>query len=135
MHRFKADVEHVMLHGTEEQKKYLADIMYTLGTIVHEYKYETMKYYKIEVSELAHGTTLTECMIEDVLCDMHWTLSETTQVKNTYGLSGHELDYYFLANLYYKKYYDVVSEEDILKMAKKDIKESYHHWKILKMLK
>ena len=135
MHRFKKDVEHVMLHGTEEEKMCLADIVYTLGTIVHEYKYDTMQYYMVEVSELAHGKELTKCMIDDVLCNTHWTLEQTTSAKNSIGLSNYDLDFYFLANLYYKKYYDVIEETKILEMAKKDVCEAYHHWKILKMSK
>ena len=105
----------------------LAEIIYDMKESHHEL-YEK---YKMELYTMAYGKVLTEEMAEEIIENMkpyhmHWSLEETNQVKEQYGLANiRDIDFWIVMNSAYNDYKDVFDEniEMYVKYAKDFIED------------
>ena len=97
--------------------------MKELSNMLMELMYEVKKTdeklyhkYKMELYEMAYGKKLNEEMAEHIVenmkpVGMKWTMEQTTDVKNKYGLADIDsVDFYVVMNSAYNDYHDLFQE-------------------------
>ena len=90
----------------------LADIIYS----TKESHPELYEKYKMKLYVMAYGKVLTKEMAEEIVEDMepdgeHWTMEQTTNVKNQYGLKNiSDVDFYVVMNKSYNDNKDTVTK-------------------------
>ena len=126
-----------------EKMNKLGDMLEEIIEGLEETHHDLYEEYKNELYEMAYGKKVNKEMAIEWVSDMkpigeHWSLEETTAVKESLGYDIDNIDFYVVANMMYNDYNDIVkdNEELALKLAYDwlndiDAKENklYCYWK------
>lgn len=111
----KKYIDKVIEEGTEEDMDRLEDIMIDLVYDLKRYDEDKAHKYKMCLYKLAYGEILTEKMAQHIVEDMkpdgeHWTIEQTTQVKNQYGFNVRDIDFWVVMNMAYNDYKEIFKD-------------------------
>ena len=121
MFNIEEDIEKIVNEGNPDKMDKLSEILEEVIYIMKDYDEESYKKYAMCIYKMANGYVITEDMAEEIVSKMkpygkHWTIEETTQVKNNYGLNRiSDTDFYVVMN---SKYND--NKNTVEKHAKTD---------------
>ena len=102
--------------GTDEDMEKLSDVMIDLIYDLKRYDEEKAHKYKMCLYKIAYGEVLSKEMAEDIVENMkpdgeHWTLEQTTSVKNQYGFTDiRDIDFWVVMNSAYNDYKDIFKD-------------------------
>lgn len=125
--KIKEYIDRIVKNGKPEDMEELSEMLEETLYKIKERNEECYEDYKMELYEMAYGKVLTEDMAKKIVMNMkpyheHWTMEQTTQVKNQYGLSNiKDCDFYVVMNSAYNRYHNLFGED--LEMYVKYAKE------------
>ena len=91
----------------------LSNIMIDLIYDLKRYDEEKAHKYKMCLYKMAYGEVLSEEMAKHIVEEMkpegeHWTIEQTTSVKNQYGFADiRDIDFWVVMNMAYNDYKDI----------------------------
>ena len=111
----KKYIDKIIEEGTEEDMDKLEDIMIDLMYDLKRYDEDKAHKYKMCLYKMAYGEVLTDKMARKVVEDMkpdgeHWSIEQTTQVKNQYGFNVRDIDFWVVMNMAYNDYKDIFKD-------------------------
>lgn len=111
----KKYIDKIIEEGTEEDMDKLEDIMIDLIYDLKRYDEDKAHKYKMCLYKMAYGEVLTDKMARKVVEDMkpdgeHWSIEQTTQVKNQYGFNVRDIDFWVVMNMAYNDYKDIFKD-------------------------
>lgn len=110
------DIKRIAEEGSQEKMEKLSNILEDVIEEMHEYDEELSEKYIMCIYKMANGYVLTKDMAEHIVSNMkpvgeHWTIEQTTQVKNQYGYTDvSDVDFWVVMNSAYNDYRDVFKE-------------------------
>ena len=113
--------------GDIREMEKLADILEDVLEILEEYDKEVYKKYEMCIYKMAYGTVLNKEMAEEIVSKMkpyrmRWTLDETKNIQERYGLNNiRPIDFFVVMNSKFNDCKDTVerfakSEEEEMDM-------------------
>lgn len=112
----KEYIDKIVENGKNEDMQELSYMLQDVLQDLKKYDENCYKKYKMKLYELAYGKVLTEKMAEKIVMNMkpdmqHWSMEETTAVKNQYGLNSiRDIDFYVVMNMAYNDYKEVLGD-------------------------
>jgi len=109
----KKYIDRIVEEGTDEDMEKLSDIMIDLIYDLKRYDEEKAHKYKMCLYKMAYGEVLSEKMAKHIVEEMkpegeHWTIEQTTSVKNQYGFADiRDIDFWVVMNMAYNDYKDI----------------------------
>lgn len=109
----KKYIDKIVEEGTDEDMEKLSDIMIDLIYDLKRYDEEKAHKYKMCLYKMAYGEVLSEEMAKHIVEEMkpegeHWTIEQTTSVKNQYGFADiRDIDFWVVMNMAYNDYKDI----------------------------
>ena len=109
-------IEKIVDGGDINEMKELSNMLIDLMYEVKKADEKLYHKYKMELYEMAYGKRLNEEMAEHIVekmkpFGMKWTMEQTTDVKNKYGLTDiDDVDFYVVMNSAYNDYHDLFQE-------------------------
>jgi hypothetical protein len=117
MGKIEKYIDKIVEKGIPEDMDKLSDMLEDLIYELKETNHKEYKHYKMCLYEMAYGKVLNEEMAHEIVEHMkpygeHWTMEDTTGVKNQYGLSNiNEIDFYVVMNSAYNDYHEMFDED------------------------
>lgn len=109
-------IQKIVDGGDINEMKELSNMLMELMCEVKKTDEKLYHKYKMELYEMAYGKKLNEEMAEHIVesmkpYGMKWTMEQTTDVKNKYGLADIDsVDFYVVMNSAYNDYHDLFQE-------------------------
>jgi hypothetical protein len=120
----------IIADGDQETMEHLGNMFVEVMYKLKEYNEKCFDEYAMELHVMAYGETLTEDMAKDIVRDMkpygeHWTIEQTTSVREQYGIDVTNVDFYVVMNMAWNDYNEVFGEdlETYVKFSKAFIKD------------
>ena len=112
----KEYIEKIVDDGDRMEMEELSDMLQEVIEIVFNYNEEKGKEYELKLYRMAWGDVLTKQMAEEIISKMQpyhmrWTLEETREVQNQYGLDNiRDIDFWIVMNSAYNDYRDLFGD-------------------------
>lgn len=106
-------IDKIVEEGSDEDMEKLGDMMIDLIYELKRYDEDKAQKYKMCLYKMAYGEVLSDKMAKEVVENMkpdgqHWTLEQTTQVKNQFGYANiRDIDFWVVMNMAYNDYKDI----------------------------
>lgn len=116
MFDIKEDIKKIVENGDNAQMEKLSDILEEVVEIVRNYDEDMYDKYAMCIYKMANGYALNQEMADEVVAGMkpygeHWTMEQTTSVKNQYGYTDvNNIDFWVVMNSAYNDYRDIFKE-------------------------
>jgi hypothetical protein len=116
MYNLREDVAKIVSNGNIEDMKKLSDIFEDVICTLKDYDEEAFEKYATCIYTMANGYELNRTMAEKIVNSMkpigqHWTIEQTTSVKNQYGYTNvSDIDFWVVMNSAYNDYRDLFKE-------------------------
>jgi len=116
MYNLKEDIAKIVSNGNIEDMKKLSDIFDDVICTLKDYDEEAFEKYATCIYTMANGYELNRTMAEKIVNSMkpigqHWTIEQTTSVKNQYGYTNvSDIDFWVVMNSAYNDYRDLFKE-------------------------
>jgi len=116
MYNLREDVAKIVSNGNIEDMKKLSDIFEDVICTLKDYDEEAFEKYATCIYTMANGYELNRTMAEKIVNSMkpigqHWTIEQTTSVKNQYGYTDvTDIDFWVVMNSAYNDYRDLFKE-------------------------
>lgn len=110
-------IDRIVKNGNQDDMEHLSDILEEVLYKLKKYDTECFHKYKMKLYVMANGEVLTEEMAHEIVENMlpdgeHWTLGQTTQVKNQYGIADiSDVDFYAVMNMAWNDYKNIFGED------------------------
>lgn len=122
----KECIDEIVKSGNTEDMEKLSEIMENAIYDVKNYNEEKYNKYKLKLYTMIYGNVLSENMAEEITHKMkpdgeHWTLEQTNNVKQQYGLDQiSDVDFYVVMNMAWNDYKNIFGEnlENYVKYTK-----------------
>lgn len=109
-------INRIVENGKNEDMEELSEILDTTINKLKTYDEKCYDKMYMKLYKMAYGEVLTEEMAHNIVSSMrpygeHWTISDTTGVKNQYSLNDiSDIDFYVVMNSAYNDYHDLFAE-------------------------
>ena len=116
MFNIEEDINKIVNEGNEKEMEKLSEILEDVIYIVKDYDEELFDKYAMCIYKMANGCNLTLEMAKEIVKSMkpfgeHWTIDQTTAVKNQYGYTDiGDIDFWIVMNSAYNDYNDIFKE-------------------------
>lgn len=115
MFNVAVDIDRIVEEGNSEKMEKLSNILEDVIEDMWEYSEDLYKKYALCIYKMANGYVLTKDMAEDIIAEMkpegeHWTLEQTTRVKDQYGFNASDIDFWVVMNMAYNDYRDLFKD-------------------------
>lgn len=114
--KIKEMLEQIIDRGDSQSMYKLNDMLDDLICDLKEEKPKLYEKYKMELYEMAYGKTLNEEMAKEIILKMEpyrmrWSLDETRQVQEQYGLGRiKDIDFWIVMNSAYNDFKDLFDD-------------------------
>ena len=116
MFNVEEDIAKVVAEGNKKEMEKLSEILDDVIYVVKDYDEELFKKYAMCIYKMANGDSLTREVGEHIVKEMkpygeHWTIEQTTNVKNQYGYTDiNDVDFWVVMNSAYNDYNDIFKD-------------------------
>lgn len=116
MYDIEENIAKIIENGDTKAMEKLSEIFEDALCVVKDCDKELYEKYLMCIYKLAHGSVLTLEFAKDIISKMvpygeHWTLEQTTAVKNQYGFMNiNDIDFWVVMNSAYNDYRDIFKE-------------------------
>lgn len=110
-------IQRIIDNGNVEDMHKLSDMLEDTLEFIQEYDEECYKKYEMALYKMAYGNVLNRTMAEEIVskmkpAGMRWTMQETEEIQNRYGLNNiRSTDFYVVLNSAYNDYRDIFGED------------------------
>lgn len=131
MSKTRKYVDYIIANGKPEDMEKLHDIFEEVLHKLKEYNYDSYKYYKEKIYEIAYGKVLSEEMAHEWVENMKpygmkWTLEETTRAMQDKQWNLDPIEFFVVCNMIFNDYNDIVLDNvDLnLQLAREWLKDT-----------
>lgn len=116
MHHIKEYIQKIVDDGDRQEMEELSDILEEVIFIIKDYDEKEYKKYEMCLYKMAYGERFNKDMAEEIISKMQpyhmrWTLEETREVQNQYGLDNiRDIDFWIVMNSAYNDYRDLFGD-------------------------
>lgn len=116
MYEIKEDIKKIVENGDIDNMQTLSNILEDVIEIVKDYDEEMYQRYVMCIYKMANGYKLNKTIAERIVNNMkpsgeHWTIEQTTSVKNQYGFTDvSDIDFWVVMNSAYNDYKDIFKD-------------------------
>lgn len=110
-------IQKIIDNGSIEDMHKLSDILEDSLEMLEKYDPEYYKKYEMDLYKMAYGSVLNEKMAQEIVSKMRpyrmrWTIEETQEVQNQFGLEDiSPIDFFVVMNQAYNDYKDLFNED------------------------
>ena len=110
-------IQRIIDNGNIEDMHKLSEVLEETLELVQEYDEDCYKKYEILLYKTAYGNVLNKTMAEEIVSKMkpfgmRWSMQETEEIQNRYGLSNiRSTDFFVVMNSAYNDYKDIFGED------------------------
>ncbi len=123
--KIKEYIERIIENGRPEDMEELSDMLDEAIMKVKINDPKCYKKYRMKLMGMAYNYKFDRETAKEIVEDMRplgevWTIEETTNVKNQYGVNADDNDFYIVINSLVNDYNNVIDKEDVetyVKMA------------------
>lgn len=110
-------IQRIIDNGNVEDMHKLSEILEETLELIQEYDEDCYKKYEMLLYKTAYGNVLNRTMAEEIVSKMkpsgmRWSMQETEEIQNRYGLNNiRSTDFFVVMNSAYNDYKDIFGED------------------------